>query len=1116
MENRRNQIRGLGGNKRTLLEFVGSRSIRGFRQENPEYNTNDQAYRAILTMYNTEVRRFNDAERVVMRDLKKDYYEEKRGSDGNYHRNKYRLLQHSNKILKTDLVKYENNTGILLMEVRVSYDCYLKADDYTEDNKSWLNRSFRGTRSEIVMGNTLRQLREKAEYVKNQLIYGLQNKSAEKNNNFTYKYGNVYNSNNRVPITQIRMRDESTLTLDHATLPSWDMGSGRCVYDALIHLWKMKNSKMEKKANEDYLTRFFTGMCGCDDPLVNGVSVENIIKLATMENFSCYAFNINDLLINKHADDKSRNSKKPAFVFRVHNNHIYMVDDEHTKRSLICKNNENKNIRHKQMVMKYLTNDETVYKNIIPNKEDQTGNDYAIKYIFENKTIPFPFTNKKIKYDKGHILQMVIGDKKIFTEPIDPAVEDYLKTNEIEYTGQHTISLLLDFWKDIYEEEMQHNEFISNMNPIADEVFRMDGIKNRVHIGSMVEDIDTELVGADIIKCYSSILDNPIDDWLCYELTDEIEKYKGELKTGLYLVETDDLQILHQTNWYSNTIIEYALEQGVKLNITKQYIPKKQNKNKDYFKKIIDYVFEKCDMRLAKNIINSITGMMGKTNSSNYKTYLTTDINEIWELLNNESHEHINDFFMNEKTYKDKSIYIYGYKKKENIITNNLPMYIQILDQSNIKLHQLSKTLGGGEIVYRLTDCVVVKKTKEIDDTNLSKDRENWGKYKTYDEDEIMDLNMNYYANRNRHIENEKTYTGWKDNRTFNSSNQYKEIIEYAIEKGGLLICSRAGTGKSYIVNKAVEEKLIDDDQRTRLAFTNKARRNINGTTIHSAISIDKDTEKASVKMIKNYKGKQIIIVDEVSMISSQLWTYLILLKKVSGAVFILLGDYRQLPPVEVNKHDYFNSSIMKYLANRNRIELTERQRYDLPLWDWLNDFYDKGIVGEGLTRGNFIDYKAYNICYYNKTRKRINKLYMEYFKSSGAIVLDADEEIETSQDTWLYKDLPIMAIKNRKPKDKEGGYCNSDSMVIQDIDQENITIKMNIPDENGTDIITCSVNEFHKSFVPNYCSTTHKQQGSTIEGKIQIWDFGKMADDRRIGYTAISRGKSLSNIIIM
>jgi hypothetical protein len=48
------RLRGLANNRRRLLEYVGYSSIRTFRRDNDGYNTNDQAYRDILNLYNQQ------------------------------------------------------------------------------------------------------------------------------------------------------------------------------------------------------------------------------------------------------------------------------------------------------------------------------------------------------------------------------------------------------------------------------------------------------------------------------------------------------------------------------------------------------------------------------------------------------------------------------------------------------------------------------------------------------------------------------------------------------------------------------------------------------------------------------------------------------------------------------------------------------------------------------------------------------------------------------------------------------------------------------------------------------------------------------------------------------
>ena len=1127
------RLRTFTNNKRILLENVGFRSIRGFRRQNQEYRSNDDAYRALLNLYNEEVDRLNAEERLLEElaiNRRKAYYKEKRGSSGNYKKADYKLLQQANKIEKKDLKKYKDEVGVFIKEVRVEYDCRQKADNWTIDEPNW-KAPFRAYRSEIVIADTLAKLNKKAKDMAERLQTGLENKSPELNNNFKVRFGDPYNSDNRVPISRIRMRNAEPFKLNNTPLSKWDMGTGRCVYDAIISLWKQPNSKMGKKANYEWLNNYFTNEEN-PTPEEDGVSIEELYRLVCSEKISMYAFNIDNKLIQKHTSSETRNSKKPPLIFRIYNQHIYTIDDKTQQISLIAKNREGEKVRHNQLEndkKKFAKEDETEYTNIIPTDEIKVGNEFAVKYIFENKSVPFPMTKHNIKYDKGHIKQMIIGNNKVFTQPVETDIIDYLKKNKLDYKGQHYITLLMEFWKDIYKGELHENELISEMNPSVCDKFNMDDVKNRVHIGTMmdIDDMESkiesgEIVGADVIKCYSSILDNPLDNWLVYSITDEIADYDGELKTGLYFVKTNDLTILHKNNWYSNTILQYATENNIEYEIVKQYIPTEQNENKNYFKKMIDYVSKECGMKLTKNIINSITGMLGKTKQSSYTTSITTDINEVWECLK-ENNEKVDEFFMKEEKYDEtRTLYIYGFKNKREIFTNNLPMYIQILDQSNIKLHQLQMKMGG-ELVYRKTDAVVVLGGKNIIECDKTL-RSNWGKETILTKEEMKLYHFETRANDYRGVINPFGYEDdWKCNDDLTSSSQYKDIIEYAIAKGGLLCCSRAGTGKSYIVQQAVKDKLIEDDKRCRLAFTNKARRNIDGSTIHSAISINGDTEKASIKMVENYKGKKVIIVDEVSMISKQLWTYLILLKRVSGAVFILLGDYRQLPAVEDKEHDYFDSSIMKFLTNNNRIELLERQRYDLELWNWLDDFYEDGIIGDNLEKINEINYEAYNICYFNKTRERVNRKYMNHFKTSDAVYLEhvKKDEDDKASGIYIYNNLPVMAIVNKlkasKKSDlKQALYCNSDTMRVVSFNKGIITMKLDIADENGNDIVEVTPSEFHKSFVCNYCSTTHKNQGATITQKIQLWDWSKMTEDRRIAYTAVSRGKTIEQIKIV
>jgi ATP-dependent exoDNAse (exonuclease V) alpha subunit len=147
---------------------------------------------------------------------------------------------------------------------------------------------------------------------------------------------------------------------------------------------------------------------------------------------------------------------------------------------------------------------------------------------------------------------------------------------------------------------------------------------------------------------------------------------------------------------------------------------------------------------------------------------------------------------------------------------------------------------------------------------------------------------------------------------------------------------------------------------------------------------------------------------------------------------------------------------------------------------------------------------------------------YMEYHKTTDAMFLDhtKKDEDDRASSIYIYQGLPVMATVNRlKPSKKDNNqtlFCNSDALTVLEFNKDIIKMKLEIPDENGNDIVEIKTSEFHKSFVCNYCSTTHKQQGATLTKNIQLWDWYKMTEDRRIAYTAVSRAKTISQVKII
>jgi len=666
-----------------------------------------------------------------------------------------------------------------------------------------------------------------------------------------------------------------------------------------------------------------------------------------------------------------------------------------------------------------------------------------------------------------------------------------------------------------------------------------------------------EAVSVDVNKCYSACLKNPYDNWLKYTTEDTWEDFTDDvfpLETGLYYVETDDLTLLHQTNIYSNKILDKAYELGIPMVIRKKLIHKKVYENevdipKNYFEPLLEIIKEKTGGKdLMKDLNNMISGYLGKTHQKHYTAELDEDPDSVWRhYLSCERPEIEDDFvkyFFTEgldktgytrfskdnlvlntlKGSDDKKLYLYGYEIRSSLNENTLPMYIQILDWSNMRLYDMGKDIGG-EIIYRHTDCIVSVGGK-VPENKISKE---WGDYKLEpaDKQKVWTSLMK----TDRHIEVKEFQSSWKHNPEFISSTDWKNIINYAIDKGGLLISGQAGTGKSFIPKSAFQSGLLNLVDRVSvdeygketktyadtksMSFTNKASRNIQGTTIHKLLHIT-SAETIPRKTMNSLKRYKYFVIDEIGMIGNQLWNYLMLLKKTNPkAIFILLGDWRQLPPIEEGRKedlDVFNHPIVKFLCNGNAIELTERQRYDIHLWNYLqrgqknNDW--SGIPEQQIKYDDIYSNKS--ICYFNKTRVKINKICMEHFKEEEEHIYlehQLEDEKDKRQSVYLYNGLPIMAWKNCVKL----GIVNSEEFIVNNFDDEKIYITR---EELGEDF-EIDIDDFHKYFVPNYCATTHKSQGATYRDKVFLWDWNRLVSNKKIVYTATSRATKFENLVI-
>jgi hypothetical protein len=888
----------------------------------------------------------------------------------------------------------------------------------------------------------------------------------------------------------IKYKAVSNMKLDKGGITpdeEWNGDNETCIPDYLAYKYKGMN-RIKKLLPADNLEKCMKNLYEFFDIDMNsydGLTLEDLKRF-------CNHYDITLLVIDNDDEclmyEKSKNGHLPAMIIYVANNHIYPVDNKKEREKLINKYRvANKKIVSDDVEDKVVVKDE---KLIVHNDTDIENNDWAFNTIKELNTMP-----SKLKVSGNTLTAFEIGDKKYITSAVDNDIVEYIERKGLVYQGQTINEISSDYLR-------KANIRKSVFNEEVDAVMNKKGVKYRTHYGvcGLMDCDESEFNDAiergeftciDIVKCYTSCLFE-IKNWLCYDINDNWEFFDGRLKFGLYYVETDDLTILHQSNIYSNSIIEYALSFGIEMKIIKQLIPKKKYTDEEKID-LTDILktINKDAGALKKKIFNTLTGLFGKTEQKKYYVSMDTDLNVVYNKIGSKAVK--DDLVFKTFSSGEKDYHLFGHITTRKLFETWLPMYIQILDLSNMKLHQLSTKMGG-EVVYRKTDMVVCKggvipELSEVIGGYRIEKKEVW---------RFTPMDME------RGVKIKYTERYWNTSPLKDSSAK-DDIIKSVIENGGGLICGRAGTGKSYCIQDV-------GDEFVRMAPTNIAARNIDGLTIHKTLGINMKGKVCGklVNKLSKYKG---VIIDEAGMICQAIWKQLYFVKKkFPQLIFIILGDYRQLEPVEptlIESIDVFNTSVIKYLCNNFMVELNVMKRYDLRLWNYLEDGYERNLwEGLPLTK---IDMELMinnkNISYYNATRCWINKICMEYaIGFTPYIILDniIEDCSVLEQKTYIYNGLPVMAIKNCQDLE----LVNGEKFILINYTDETFTLQ-------GYTDITLPIEDFAEYFVVNYCSTTHKCQGETYAEKVILWDWDRMKRNKKIAYTACSRSVNYNNLLV-
>jgi len=276
-----------------------------------------------------------------------------------------------------------------------------------------------------------------------------------------------------------------------------------------------------------------------------------------------------------------------------------------------------------------------------------------------------------------------------------------------------------------------------------------------------------------------------------------------------------------------------------------------------------------------------------------------------------------------------------------------------------------------------------------------------------------------------------------------------------------IFLSGGAGVGKSYVLKMIYQALLryfdtvpgenIDDVKVLLTAPTGKAAYNIKGTTLHSAFGIPANHSLATYQHLGNsrlnsmrtkFAKLQVIIIDEVSMVGSNMFSFIDqrlrqicgLDKPFGGISVLLVGDMFQLRPVmdkwvfETTDNPYSTLAPNLWIDIVSFFELTTimRQKDDAPFAHTLNRLRegqsteeDVSCIKSRLVSGN--DYPSDTLHLYSTNEKvdAHNRHVFEHLTGRGGtafaqnfVIGNIPNEAKDSLLT-IAKDLPAQKTQN-------------------------------------------------------------------------------------------------------
>ena len=365
------------------------------------------------------------------------------------------------------------------------------------------------------------------------------------------------------------------------------------------------------------------------------------------------------------------------------------------------------------------------------------------------------------------------------------------------------------------------------------------------------------------------------------------------------------------------------------------------------------------------------------------------------------------------------------------------------------------------------------------------------------------------------------------------------EVLE-ALKHANVFLTGGAGVGKSYITNEVITDYRKRGKQVVSLGSTGVSAVNIGGFTVHSFFVFgiasnfdelaagDKRAKKRLSDLKKVLKATDLIIIDEISMVSTDLLDMIACRLNNYGYLgkVLFVGDFFQLPPVQKqnSRNDVFGDKLYAFESmawdrfDLMVIELTEMKRTTDAEFTHILSKVRKGLCdeevvafmlrlwsNEGLEKDPTYLYGR-NLEVEQTNRAKINELETEetilfanvemFAKVHEKKLLGWKKMLPISEQLTLKEGVPILFTVN-----KWGKFVNGERGILRKIEEDHLIVEkddeyvrverhefdlldMAVKEDGSIETIAlATLSQFPLKLA--YAVTIHKSQGMSIDNLV-------------------------------